>query len=80
MLDKIKLSKARILGLALGVFVLLGAAGTATAGDWYHDCQRQIAHEHHELDRAIARHGYHSRQADHERHELWRLESECRYR
>lgn len=70
----------RILGLALGAFILLGVAGTASAGDWYHDCNRKIAHEQHELDRAIARHGYYSRQADHDRHELWRLENECRYR
>jgi len=74
------LNKARILGLALGAFILLGAAGTASAADWYHDCDRRVAHEQHELDRAIAHHGYYSRQADHERHELWRIESECGYR
>ncbi|HUO36302.1 MAG TPA: hypothetical protein VMU43_15040 [Candidatus Acidoferrum sp.] len=80
MLNKVKLGKTRILGLALGAFILMGAAGTASAADWYHDCNRRIAHEQRNLDRAIARHGYHSPQADHERHELWRIESECRYR
>jgi hypothetical protein len=73
-------NKIRILGLALGAFLLLGAAGRASAADGDHDCDRQIAHEQERLDRAIAHHGYDSRQADHERQELWRLENGCRYR
>jgi hypothetical protein len=32
------------------------------------------------LDRAIARHGYYSSQADHERRELNRLRYQCGYR
>jgi hypothetical protein len=61
-------------------FYFWGTAGVASAADWYHDCDRRIAHEQHELDRAIAHHGYYSRQADHERRELQRLYDECRYR
>lgn len=80
MLDQIRLSRTRILGLTLGVLLLLGTVGTASAADWYRDCNQKIAHEQYELDRAIAHHGYYSRQADHKRHELWRLENECRYR
>jgi len=32
------------------------------------------------LDKAIAHHGYYSRQAEHERRELDRIRDECRYR
>lgn len=71
---------ARIFGLALGSILLLGTAGAASAADWHQDCDRRIAHEQHELDRAIANHGYYSHQADHDRHELQRLYDECRYR
>ena len=55
----------------------LGSAGTLSAEDW---CARHVAHEQHELDRAIAHHGFYSRQADHEHHELARVREECRYR
>lgn len=62
---------------ALGIAVTLGVAATAVAGE---GCAKRIDHERHELDRAIARHGYWSRQAEHERQELVRLRDECRYR
>jgi len=71
---------AKVIGLALGGVILLGAAGTASASDWDHDCGRRIAQEQHELDRAIAQQGFYSRQADHERHELARIEAGCGYR
>jgi hypothetical protein len=73
-------TKARLLGIALGAFFLLGSAGAAHAADWDRGCDRKIAHEQRELDRAIERHGYRSRQADHERRELDRLYARCRYR
>ena len=72
------LSKFMLAGIALGALLILGGAGTARADDW-RSCGEQIAHVQHELDRAIARHGYYSRQADHERHELDRLYARCRY-
>jgi hypothetical protein len=73
------LSKVVLASIALGAFMILGGAGTARADDW-RSCEEKIAHEQHELDRAIARHGYSSRQADHERRELDRLYAQCRYR
>jgi len=73
------LSKVMLAGIALGAFMILGGAGTARAND-RRNCGEKIAYEQHELDRAIARHGYYSRQADHERRELDRLYAKCRYR
>jgi hypothetical protein len=69
--------KIRLLGIVLGAAIILGNAGAACAGDW---CAKRIDHERHALDRAIARYGYWSRRADHERQELARLREECRYR
>jgi len=70
------LSRTKLLGFALAVMIV-GSAGSAGAVDW---CTRRIDHQRHELDRAIARHGYWSRQAEHERRELERLRNQCRYR
>jgi hypothetical protein len=71
---------AKLLGIALGALLLLTSATAARAGGWDGACQRKIAHEQHELDKAIARHGYWSRQAEHERRELDRLYDRCSYR
>jgi len=71
------LSYVKSFAILLGVLAMFGAAGTASAEDW---CAKQIRPEQHELDRAIAHHGYYSRQADHERRELERIRAECRYR
>jgi len=49
-------------------------APRANASD---DCQRRLAHADHELDRAIEKHGYNSRQADHRRHELREARERC---
>jgi hypothetical protein len=73
------LSKVMLAGIALGAFLVLGSGSTARADDW-RSCNEKIAHERFELDRAIARHGYYSRQAHHERRELDRLYARCRYR
>jgi hypothetical protein len=40
-------------------------------------CQRQIAHADHELHEAIAKHGRHSKQANHERSELREAREKC---
>jgi hypothetical protein len=74
------LKKSVLLGVALSGWVLLGTAGTARADDWRERCDERISHEQRELDRAIARHGYYSSQADHERRELNRLCYQCGYR
>jgi len=58
--------------LATGAF--LAGVPRAQASD---DCQRKLAHADHELDRAIEKHGYNSRQADHKRHELREAREWC---
>jgi hypothetical protein len=74
------LNKSLLSGLALSGLIVLGTAGTARADDSTDRCGERINHEQHELRRAIVRHGYDCRQADHERRELNRLGYECRYR
>jgi hypothetical protein len=74
------MTKAKLLGIALGAVMIFGGASSARASGWGGRCEERIEHEQHELDRAIERHGYYSRQADHERRELARLRDECRYR
>jgi hypothetical protein len=72
-------TKAKLLGLALGLAATISIPSAAQA----RDCRDRIHHEEHELDRAIAKHGYYSRQAEHERQELARLRALCgdeRYR
>jgi hypothetical protein len=71
--------KAKSLILALGMLLVLGGTTAARAADW-RECRRRIAHEQRDLDRAVARHGYFSRQAWNERRALDRLYAECRYR
>lgn len=71
------LSYVKSFAIILGVLAMFGVAGTASADDW---CAKHIRHEQHELDKAIAHHGYYSPQAGHERRELDRIRAECRYR
>jgi hypothetical protein len=68
------------LGIALAALMVFSGAGAARASDWDHGCRDRIDREQHELDRAIARHGYRSRQAQNDRRELDRLYGECRVR
>jgi len=58
---------------------MVGGAGAAQASGRDRDdaCYRKIHNEERELDRAINRHGYYSRQADHERRELDKLRDRC---
>jgi hypothetical protein len=73
---RLTFSKGRVLGIALGAFIALGGATAARADSW-RDCEKKIAHEQRDLDKAIARHGYYSRQANEERRELNRLYDRC---
>jgi hypothetical protein len=74
------LRKSLLLGVTFGGLMFFGNAATAGAADWGDRCAQRINHEQFELDRAIARHGYRSWQADHERRELHRIRYECGYR
>jgi hypothetical protein len=75
--------RTKLIGIALCGLFLLGGAGVASAASWPdrdrdRRCEERIEQRRHDLDRAIRDHGYYSRQADHERRELARAESECR--
>lgn len=74
------IAKLKIAAYAAGAILFWGGATAAYARDWDDWCARKIEHEQRELDRAIYRHGYYSRQADAERRELARLEERCRWR
>lgn len=73
---RLTFSKARVLGITLGAFFALGGATAVHADDW-RKCEKKIEHEQRDLDRAIARHGFYSRQADEERRVLNRLYDRC---
>src|SRR5258708_40059359 len=62
-------------GAALGVFLMFGATSVLRADD--HDCQRRIVNADHKLDKAVARHGYQSRQAENARRELHEAREHC---
>ena len=75
-MNKIRTGKSFLPILALAVAFVFGAVPRLHADD-RDRCQRRIAHEEHDLHRAIERHGRHSRQADHERRELHELRERC---
>jgi hypothetical protein len=67
------------LGFGL-VTAVLGGAGTAHAQQrWDDRCANQIAKDQDEVDRAVNRYGYDSRQAQHERDELQSDAQKCGY-
>jgi hypothetical protein len=69
--------KTAFLTAAFGGFLLFGAAGNASAHD-FDKCQRRIDKEEWKLQREINRHGFYSRQAEHQRHELREARERCR--
>ncbi|GAC1617473.1 MAG: hypothetical protein PVS2B2_20220 [Candidatus Acidiferrum sp.] len=69
------LRKVLLATAALGALALAGAP-RASANDGY-DCQRRIDRAEWKLEEAIERHGYYSRQANHERHELREERERC---
>lgn len=73
---RLTFNRARVLAIALGAIFALGGATAARADDW-RKCEKKIEHEQRDLDKAIARHGYYSRQPDEERRELNRLYERC---
>ena len=71
--------KINLFAVLLGALVMFGGAGVAQANDHDRDdaCYLRIKKEERELDKAIRKHGYYSRQANDERLELSRLQREC---
>ena len=72
--------KTALPAAALGGFLLFSGASNANAADRYSDCERRIARTQHRLHEAIEDHGYYSRQANHQRHELREAYDRCGYR
>jgi hypothetical protein len=73
--------KIKLFAVILGALVMFGGAGLAQANEHDRDrnnaCSRKISKEERELDRAVRKHGYYSRQANEERLELSRLQNDC---
>jgi hypothetical protein len=69
-----------MLAVVLGALVMFGGAGTAQAAAPDRDdaCYRKVREEERELNRAIERHGFYSRQANHERRDLEKAREKCR--
>lgn len=68
-------AKLALLGAAAGLMLSLGA-GTAEA-DRRDDCWKKINKAEHKLNEAVRKHGWRSRQADHRRQELRRVQARC---
>jgi hypothetical protein len=68
--------KAALASAALSGLLFLAGAPAAQAAD-RDDCGRRIARAEHRVDEAIEHHGYYSRQADHQRHELREAYQRC---
>jgi hypothetical protein len=62
-----------------GGFLFFGGADTARA-DHFDSCRRNVDKWEDKLERDIYRHGYYSRQANHDRHELGEAREQCERR
>lgn len=67
--------KAAVLGLTM----LIGTAVPALAYDRDDYCYRNVRKAEWRLNRAVNRHGWASREAQHRRRELARMRAHCRY-
>ena len=73
--------KAALATAALSGLFLFAGASQAQAADRRDDCDRRIARAEWRLRDAVHDHGYYSRQANHQRHELNEAYERCdRYR
>jgi hypothetical protein len=70
--------KTMTLAIVLGALVMFGGAGTARADSREAACYRNVQQQERELNRAIERYGFRSRQADHERRDVERAREKCR--
>jgi hypothetical protein len=73
------LLKTALASALAGGFLLLGGATTVWADD-FDNCHRNVDKWEDKLERDIHRHGYDSRQANHDRHELTEARESCERR
>jgi len=66
-----------VLAIILAAFFLFGSALPARALDRDDKCERRVHRAEENLERAIRRHGEHSRQAEQRRHQLEEARERC---
>ena len=71
--------KTALAAAALGGLLFFAGPANANAAA-RDDCERRIARTQHRLHEAVEDHGYYSRQANHQRHELREAYDRCGYR
>jgi hypothetical protein len=69
--------KTGLLAIILAAFFLFGSAVPGRALDRDDKCERRIHRAEENLERAIRRHGEHSRQAEQRRHQLEEVRERC---
>ena len=69
--------KTGVLAVILAAFFLFGSAPPARALDRDDKCERRIHRAEENLEKAIRRHGEHSRQAEQRRHQLEEVRERC---
>jgi hypothetical protein len=75
-----KFKKTGVLAALLSGFLLLGSAVPMHAFDKDdRKCERQIHNAEEALEKAVRRHGEHSRQAEQKRHQLEETRERCKH-
>jgi len=74
-----KLLKTTLISAFAAGMILMAGATTARASD-FNSCRRNVDKWEDRLERDISRHGYRSRQANHDRHELGEARESCERR
>jgi hypothetical protein len=75
---KMLLKTTLVSTFATGMLLLAGA--TTARADNFDSCRRNVDKWEDRLERDISRHGYYSRQANHDRHELGEARGSCERR
>lgn len=73
------LLKSKVLAVALIAFALIIGTVPARGDDRDEKCERRIHKAEENLERAVHRHGEHSRQADQRRHQLEEVRERCHH-
>jgi hypothetical protein len=71
--------KSGILAAILAAFFVFGSAVPSRAVDRDDKCERRVHQAEENLDRAIRKHGEHSRQAEQRRRELHEVRERCHW-